>query len=429
MKPVLARVSHLSPGVVDAGLASLATFASGLTGVNLLGDVDRGVYGVFFTAFILGGVVISQLIYVPAQVIAVGETPERRLDGLRRSIKLAVVPSIGGSLAAGLAALMTRDLTTGDVVVALTVTTGATIIVSALQDHVRRLLHIAEKSWRAVAVSGAQLAAIAIAIPVLMATDVNRAWIPYGSLFIANVASFTAGMILAGGLHRPSTPVTMSFSDLAASGKWLVIRAAVPSAAAFFAANILTRLAGPEAYGYAEAARQVAQPVTVLALGLSAVLGPRAVRAGMESDTRSARGIRREYGIAIGLVAAAYAGITGVAWSLNPMSYLVPSAYEVGWLVPLTVLANTIAAIVMLLASELLGAGKARLLAILAFASSPTLLIVAAAGGYLGAHARPIGYIVEGAIVTYGASRWLKRHYAAQPEADPSAMTTREGRL
>ena len=428
MKRLFTRVSHLSPGVVDSGLASLATFAAGLTGVRLLGDVDRGVYGVFFTAFILGGVIVSQLIYVPAQVAAIAEAIPDRLNGFRKSVRLGILPSLAGSLAAGLAAALTYDLTSSAIVMALTATTGTTIVVSALQDHVRRLLHIAEKSWHAVAVSGVQLLSIAISIAVLLATDINRAWVPFGSLLIANTASTAAGIVLANGHRRPKQSADLTFTSLAASGKWLVARAAIPSAAAFVAANMLTRLAGPEAYGYAESARQVAQPVTVLALGLSAILGPRAVRAGMDTDTSSAKRTRKEFVVAIGAVALVYGAITAVDWPLNPMAYIVPSAYEVSWVVPLTVLANAIAAVVMLTTSEVLGAGKARLLAKLALISSPMLIIVAAASSTLGANARPIEYVFEGLIVLYGARRWLVSHYATGATIE-TGQATRRGRL
>jgi hypothetical protein len=334
------------------------------------------------------------------------------LSGLRTSLRLALLPSVVASATALLAALLTRDLTSSVVLVALTVSTGATIVVSTMQDHVRRLLHIAEMSWKAAAVSGIQLLAISVAIPTLMALDIERAWIPFGSLCIANISSVTFGL-LAAGVHRQTRGATsLRFRELAQSGKWLVLRAAIPSGAAFIAANVLTRLAGPVAYGHAEAARQVAQPVTVLALGLSAILGPRAVRAGMQTDTGAARKTRLEYGFAVVGVAAAYALLTGVDWALNPMSYLVPSAYDVRWLVPATVLANAIAAMVMLFTSELLGAGRARQLALLALVSSPALLLAAATAGTTGAFARPLGFVIEGSIVLFGANWWLRRHYA-----------------
>jgi hypothetical protein len=401
--------------VVDAGLASLATFASGITGVNLLSDADTGVYGVFFTAFILGGVLISDLVYVPSQVIAVAQQEGHRLDGLRRSIRLAIAPSLVASLIAIVAAALNRDLTTSPVLMALTLSTGATIVVSAMQDHVRRMLHIADRSWQAATVSATQLLGVATMIPTLILLDVERAWVPFGSLCFANVVSLTTGLLLAGAHRRTAANLPFRFGELARSGKWLVMRSAIPSAAAFLAAIILSRLAGPEAYGYAEAARQVAQPVTVLALGLTAVLGPRAVRAGMQTDTATANRGRRIYALLVVAAAGGYALVAGPDWVGNPMSLLVPKAYVVSWLVPATVLANTIAAMVLLLTNEMLGAAKERILALLATISAPALLLAAATAGTTESFARPLGFIIEGAIVMVGAWWWLRRHYAPDP--------------
>ncbi|NOX23333.1 MAG: hypothetical protein GXP36_09615 [Actinobacteria bacterium] len=415
----LTRDRQLPAGIIDAAMASLATFASGLTGVNLLSDTDRGVYGIFFTAFVFGAVLINQLIYVPSQVVAVGQDLPLRLSGLRRTMRLAVIPSVLTSSVALVAAALTRDLTTPSVLLALTVTVALVIPVSAMQDYVRRLLHIAEKSWRATAVSGFQLIGVAISIPILMASNVDRAWIPFGSLGIANVLSLGAGLILARAHHRHSQSASLSFRQLAASGKWLVVRAAVPAAAAFVAANVLTRLAGPAAYGYAEAARQVAQPVTVLAMGLGAVLGPRAIRAGIQTDSSGSQRTRRKYAYLITFASVSYVAVAGFDWVLNPMSRLVPSAYVLPWLVTATVLANAIAAMAVLLSNELIGAGKTKRLAGIAAVSSPMLLIVVATAATTGAYARPIGFIVEGLVVLLGTNWWLRHHYAMPPVEGP----------
>ncbi len=416
MIPRRPRSSQLPAGVVDAGLASLATFIAGLTGVNLLTEADTGVYGVFFSAFILGTALISDLIYVPSQVIAVAQQEGHRLDGLRRSIRLAAFPSLGASLIAVVAALLTAGQTTAPVTVALTVTAGATIVVSAMQDHMRRMLHIADRSWKAAIVSATQLAVIATLIPLLLLTGIDRAWIPFGSLGFANVVSVSVGGLLAGAHRRRPTDAPLFFRRLVRSGKWLVMRSAVPSAAAFGAANIITHIAGPEVYGYAEAARQVAQPVTVLALGLTAVLGPRVMRAGMQTDTASSNRARRIYALLILGAAVVYVAIAGPAWPLNPMRLLVPRAYEVSWLVTATVAANAIAAMVLLLSSEMLGAAKERILAMIALVSSPALLLVAVTANTTRSFARPIGYIIEGAFVMVGAWVWLRRHYATEKE-------------
>ncbi len=263
----------LPAGVVDAGIASIASFAAGLTGVNLLTDVDRGVYGVFFTAFMLGGIIVSELIYVPAQVVAVAAKKPERLGTIPQALRLGLGPTAGGALIAVAAGLLTIDETSTEVVVALVITTATTITFSPMQNHVRKMLHIAERSWDAARVSIVQLVVVAAAIGLLVNTDVHRAWIPFGSLAIANIASLSFGRLIVGGTGARPATIRLRFRELATSGKWLVVRASAPAAFAFLAANVLVELAGSVAYGHAEAARQVAQPIIVLATGLVAVLG------------------------------------------------------------------------------------------------------------------------------------------------------------
>ncbi len=412
---------QLAAGVIDAGIASLATFAAGLTGVRLLSDIDRGVYGVFFTAFFLGSVIITELILVPAQVVAVDLPREERLSVTRRSLLLAAIPGVFAMMAALAAAAWTGSLTSNEVITALTATTAVTIVVSPMQDHVRQLLHIADRSWQAAAVSAVQLVGVAGAISVLVSTDIHRAWVPFGSLAVANILSLTAGLVIARA-HRPvQAPDSISFRYLATSGKWLVLRAATPATFAFVAANILTSLAGPEAYGYAEAARQVAQPVTVLSIGLMAVLGPRAVRAGSQRNAVTAATNRRNYLLLLALGVAAYAAIAGFDWALNPMAWLVPAAYVVSGLVIATLAANLLTALFLVLGRELLGAGHARSLAVISIVATPALPLAAATAGATGAFARPIGYIAEGVVRVSGAAWWLRKYYQ-EPAAATSSL-------
>ncbi len=61
--------------------------------------------------------------------------------------------------------------------------------------------------------------------------------------------------------------------------------AMIPFGTSFVGVLLIVELAGPEAMGFAEAARVAAQPILVLATGLSAVLGPR----GMEAAIRRTR--------------------------------------------------------------------------------------------------------------------------------------------
>jgi hypothetical protein len=73
------------------------------------------------------------------------------------------------------------------------------------------------------------------------------------------------------------------------SGRWLLAIEAITARATFLASVIVSRLDTPQALGYAEAARIVGQPIFVLAVGLSAVLNPRAMEAGAYRDRAAAR--------------------------------------------------------------------------------------------------------------------------------------------
>ncbi len=197
----------------------------------------------------------------------------------------------------------------------------------------------------------------------------------------------------------------------------------MPATFAFVAANIINQIAGPEVYGYAEAARQVAQPVTVLSAGLMAVLGPRAVRAGSQIDPESGRSNRRSFVALMVLATIAYAVIAGFDWTINPMAWLAPAAYTVGGLVLVTIVANLLAAVFLIYGRELLGAGHARALAIISIAATPALPLAALTAGATNAFARPLGYIIEGSIRVIGGRWWLTRHYGALPITENSART------
>lgn len=418
MRSFLGRIRHLSPGVVDAAIASIATFGTGLAGVNLLGDSDRGVYGIFFTAFFLGSVIVNESILVPAQVVAVNKPEGQHLHSAHRGFLFALVPSVVACQAATLAALLNRDLASGSVILALTTTTIVTIVLSPMQDHSRQLLHIAGRSWEAAAVSVVQLLVVAASITTMFWLDVNTAWIPFGSLAIANAVSLTVGILLARrGLSSNEEDGFASMRELLVSGKWLVVRSALPAALAFISANIITQLAGAVAYGYAEAARQVAQPVTVLASGLLAVMSPPAIRAASQRNRDAARHNRHTYLLVLGLAAGSYLVLVSIDWALNPMALLVPSAYVVGGLVAATIVANTITAGFRILSKELLGAGRARTLASISLISAPFLPFAALSAGATEAFARPLGYIMEGIVRSGAAGKTLQRHYQDAPTA------------
>ena len=408
---------RLPAGLFDSGFASLATFAAGLSAVTLLGDVDRGVYAVFFTAFMFGTVLPRNLIFTPAEVRAVAFPVKERLSLLPRSLALGLGPALLGASAVLIAVAVTWPYTTTDVLIALAVTTGVTTILSPLQDHVRKMLHIATLSWRAASVSIVQFISVTVAIGVMLLLDVEPAWIPFGALAIANAVSLTFSRIA---VHLPESfaaPVRLQFRALASKGKWLVVQASATAAAGFAVAAIIPWLAGPDALGFAESARVVAQPILVLASGFTAVLAPRSMKAGMDRNLTMARQTSRVYHWVIGLSGVGYLAIAGWDWPLNPMTYIVPSAYEVPGLVALSVVANLAIAMVFLQINELLGAHEEKALARISWMISPIYILGGLTAGVTGAYARSIGMLGQTSARYVLQGRKLHSVYGEQSEA------------
>jgi O-antigen/teichoic acid export membrane protein len=391
---------RLPAGFLDSAFASLATFAVGLAAVNFLDDVNRGVYTVYFTAFMLGTVLPRSLIYTPAEVKAVSYPNSERLSVIRHSITLGIAPGLVGALAAVIAYVVTSGYATADVSVALMATTAITIVLSPMQDHVRRMLHIAAWSWRAAWVSIVQFVAVVIAAGLGFYMDVPVAWVPFGALAVANAVSLTFAWVVGRYSVDDHAPHPLSLIELSRKGVWLVVQAAAPAITGFAVAATIAALASPEDLGYAESARVVAQPILVLSAGLTAVLAPRSMRAAMDRDRATAGRARKVYMLIMVVSGLGYAAFAGWDWVFNPMRILVPSAYVVSGLVAVTVLANIALSSVFLQVNELLGAHRERRLAAIAWATSPLALLFGFTAGTTGAFARPLGSLV-GATARY----------------------------
>ena len=402
----------IAPGVVDAAMSSLATFVAALVAANVLGDADLGVYAVFYTAFNFGQVVANNLIYIPAEVVAVSWPMEARLRVIKQSIPLAIAPSLTGAMAIGVASLITIQFADGALVIPLTLTAFTTTLLWPTQDHIRRTLHIAERSWAAAATSVAQFATVVVSIVVLVALDVPRVWVPYGSLAIANAVSLIVGLAMArGALRAGPAPERIHARNLTRSGTWLLVGVGTPTVAAFGAATIITFAAGPEALGFAEAARIAAHPVLVLGTGLGYVLGPKVMTGAIARDRTVSRTNHVRFNAIVGGAALGYALIAGWEWAGNPMAALVPRAFEIGWLVAATIGANVLMAALILVLQELMAAGRARTIALVSVASAPLQLAAAATAGATEAFARPLSLAVGGGARLYGNARSIHRIY------------------
>lgn len=389
--------SKLPAGIVDAGFASLATFVAGLIAVTLLNDLDRGIYAVFFVAFNLGAIIAYQLVYVPAEIVSVSRPLGKRLTILDDSLRVGRLPALGGSLVILAATVTTAPIADAGLSFALTVSAFMATFLSPTQDHLRRTLHIAHRPWHAAYMSIVQFVVTLTSIGVMWLIDVPVVWIPFGSLAIANTISMTFGRFLIyRDRHGAVAPGHITFRELSQQGRWLLFQAIIPALAAFATANIITYLASPEAMGYAEAARIVAQPIMVAAGGLTSALRPRVMEAAMLRDLQVSKRVQTLYIGIVLLATLVYIPIVGGNWAWNPLVAVVPAAYEVQYLVIAAIVSNAVMSTQFLVVNEMMAANRARELTIAEALATPLRLIAATAAIFIGAFALPFSQIVNG---------------------------------
>jgi hypothetical protein len=422
--------THRIPAaVLDTGLSSLATFVVGVYATRALSVEVLGGYALVFTVVLLGGLVPTLLAFTPAEIEAAVAHPSRRLRILRVSLPLG---GGEGLIAAGGVALwlpFARQFSP-EVVLGLTLTGMATALLSPLQDHVRRLLHSAERSWAAVRVSALHLAAAVGSILLLSGMDVDRPWIPLGSLAIANLLSLLAGLLEAlPSIRRKSDLELPRISMLTRTGSWLLLIEAVPAAAGFMVAALVAHYAGAAALGHAEAARVVGQPVLVLAVGLSAVLAPRLFLAARQRKNASAHRSARVFTMVITLVGVGYLGLVGPGWHWNPIRSLVPSAYEVRGLAVATIAANIAFVAAYPLRHQMVGAGLKRGLLRIELAGNALRGLVAMGAAVLQSFALPAGLLLLGLTRAAAYRPALRSYYATHCPEDLSADIHAKGLL
>lgn len=403
------------PGVLDAGLSSLATFVIGLYAARYLPPTILGGYALVFSAFMLMTKIPAQLLFKPAEIEIVSFPSPTRLRFLWQTVALGSLPVALSALAIAAWVFVAPPGIPVDVIVGLTCTAVLAAIVSPVQDHVRRMLHMGDGSWYAAAVSAVQLVGAAAGIAVLVNLEVPRSWVPFGALAVANILSLVAGFVLARGPHEPSAETRLRFGELASAGRWLLLIGLMPLAAGFAAGILVSHLAGAAALGYAEAARVLGQPPFVLSVGLGAVLGPRSMEAARLGRLTEARHLSRMYTLVTLLCGLPYLALVGFAWEWNPAHRLLPNAYAITGLVSATILGNMLIGMDWPYRSELLGAGRAMSLARLEGAANIARTGVATTAAATGAFAIPAGLVTLAAVRSLGyrvalRSVWQGRH-------------------
>jgi O-antigen/teichoic acid export membrane protein len=421
------RLRHALPaGLLDAGFASLARLAVGIYAARALTVSDLGAYALFFSAFVFASVVPMQFVLVPAELATLSADRPERLALLRQSWRIGTTVSVAAALLASLAAALGAEAPTR-VLWPLALTMTACAALTPLQEHVRRVLHLAGISWHAALVSLIQLGCVALVLVLLTRARVPAIWRPFGALTIATVVSLGAGLLLARRRRPASRLPRYEMTDLMRSGRWLLAIEAITAGATFLASVIVTRLDTPEALGYAEAARIVGQPIFVLAVGLSAVLNPRAMEAGASRDPAAARHVARPYALLLAIVGLLYGALTAAPWWGNPLAELVPQAYVVAGLVPATVASFVLFGLPIIPRSELTGARRERVLPRVGVIAGVLQCAAALTAVWTGAFARPLGVALFGAILLLGYGYHQRLVYGSGDLGSSTAGERRDG--
>jgi O-antigen/teichoic acid export membrane protein len=404
-------------GLVDAGLNSLATFGVGIAAAQLFDASILGVYAVFFTAYQLGLVIPMFLIYLPAEVKAVARDVTSRLPIMRWSLPVGFTASLLSLASVGLAALVVWSHTDRITVLYLAATAIVPTALMPAQAHTRRMLHIAGHSWRAASVSAVQLLATVVGLGLLLMLDVPDTLVPFGAFGMSAAASLVAGLVLAKTVgQKGGDPVR--WRELTSAGRWLLVTGMAPNLGGFAIAALIGSLAGTEALGYAEGARLAAQPLMVLGVGLNASLGPRSMEAGYEGDRPKAKHVARLFILIIGATTIGYLVAAGIAWTWNPLTWLVPQAYEIPGLTALTIVASALASTVLPNQRELYGGGYEKRLAFIDVVANSFGVIFATTAAVTGAFARPLSL---GASNSWRALHYQRALATMYAERSPSA--------
>lgn len=404
----LAARRIIPAGLMDAGFSSLASFAIGLFAVRVFDPATLGAYALVFSAYLVATIFPKHLLFLPSEVAAVSFPSSRRLALLYDSLKMGTPVALLAALALPLWLLVAPDSAPGHVLFELTVTGMMITLLAPLQEHVRQMLHIAGVSWDAAAVSAVQFAGAVAGVLVLSGLDVADAWVPFGSLAIAQLLSLSTGLLLARRRFGDRNGAgNLRFWEVARSGRWLLLVGLLPPVSGYVGATIVSHLAGAEALGFAEAARVVAQPILVLATGLAMVLGPRLMEIASEGGGPRVGRLSGLFALLITGCGVGYLAVAGLGWSWSPLPVLLPNAYVVTGLVAAAVGANIVYGISLPYRYLLLGARRERSLTRVEAIGAVIGIAASASAGYTHSFAVSLGLLGASIARFFGYRRAL----------------------
>jgi hypothetical protein len=369
----------------------------------------------FASAFITAAVIPAQLILVPAEVDALGQPAVRRLAVPQRSLRLsATIAAISGG-AVLLTVLLVGDAVSPSFLWPMAGTAALAAAISPLQDHVRRVLHLAEQSWKAALVSAVQFIMVIGGLFVGVSLDAPQWW-TFGSLVVANAISITIGLLLAWTTPDPGVHSHWTLRGFFESGKWLLAAGLVPAVAGFGASALVSAIGGPELLGQAEGARQIAQPLLVLTLGMTTVFSPRLMEAASRRDRARSASLTRWFNASVLAIALVMFATIGGSWPWNPLVQLLPNSYTLPGLVSAMLVANALLSIGSPLREQILGARQNKEMAGIESVAAIGRVASAFTVNSLGAFAIPVSIATTGIARLAGWQRYLRGFYRSTIE-------------
>lgn len=410
---------RIPAGLVDSAFASIATFGAGIYAVRYLTPSELGVYSLFFSAFLLAAVIPASFIFISARVELIAIQPEQRLRAYPQTLSIGGVTSLLSALAVGVAIPTALTVGHSGLVLPMTLTAYVAALLSPLQDHIRGLLHLGNASWGAATVSIVQAAVVCGAILVAYVANVDVAWVPFGSLAVANACSLAVGIAIcqiAGG-ERPDRIVT--FRTVASAGGWLLAMNLLTRAADFAGRYAVISVTAADVLGVAEGARIASRPIGVFVMGISAVIIPRSMEIGKHGDRATGRRLSVASNLGIVLIALAYLLVGGFSWRFNVVEWLAPIGYTVPGLVPLTIVGTALLGMLFAERAQLIGAGRERGLTVTELAAAIAFALAGFLAFLIGPFAIPVGMVLMALV------RWIGYKSILQDESSPTPTEAR----
>lgn len=390
-------------GIVDVGIASLSLLTVGVFAARSLDLATLGAYALCLSAVLLASSIPYNLIYLPALAESTSADPTCRLGYFIPALKGGASTLVLASAGVGLVYVaLPGEIGQADRL-ALALAGIAAAATQPVQLFARQTLHYSERSGSAVIVSSARYVTLLLAVFALMAAHAPAPAIPMSALTASNLTAIGAVWVSAARSPR----ATLNISILIHRGRFLLPSAVLPVAAGLLGSYFVAAIAGASYLGQAEAARLVAQPVGVLAMGLLAVGSPTLMETAHRRQYAAAWKLAAKIIGAIALFAAVYGIAVSVPWAFNVAESILPLAYATPGLVAVSIAAAALLGASMPFGAILIGAGKERGILVREIPASLFQILIALSASVTQAFARPLGVgasattriILNGALV------------------------------